>query len=114
MKRQYSSVSVDVMRHLRSENERLLTAAREVEARLERGPLENRISTMLELSHGLRNHLALVEGLLDALTVDHPSRPNPGQSTPTTATPPTRMLWSQGVKVASESEDDRGGPGNAL
>ncbi len=94
MKRQYSSVSVDVIRHLRSENERLLTAARQAEARLQQDPVGNRSATMLELSHGLRNHLALVEGLLDALTLDHPTR--------------------RGSEVASEPGDDHGGPGNTL
>ncbi|MBT8451271.1 MAG: hypothetical protein KJO40_04815 [Deltaproteobacteria bacterium] len=63
-------VTPEVLEKIRSENQRLLQAAQTMEARIETGRLAEAIFIASELGRVLREHVFLVDGVLDVLTPD--------------------------------------------
>ena len=67
-------VSVEVVERIRSEGRRLIERVVELRAELENGRTDRATSVAASVLEQLKEHCALVDGVLDAITTDQPRR----------------------------------------
>lgn len=63
-------VTPEVVRKIRAESEVLLQATESIQASIETGRFDEAAPKAAELGHALREHVLLVDGVLEALTPD--------------------------------------------
>jgi len=63
-------VTPEVLRKIRSENQALLQASKSMQASIETGRFDEAAPIAAALGEVLRNHVLLVDGVLDVLTPD--------------------------------------------
>jgi hypothetical protein len=63
-------VNPEVVQKIRSENQLLLRASRNMQASIETGRFDDAVPIAAELGKVLREHVLLVDGVLDVLTPD--------------------------------------------
>jgi hypothetical protein len=68
--RQTHLVDPEVVQKIRSENQLLLRASKSMQASIETGRFDDAVPIAAELGKVLRQHVLLVDGVLDVLTPD--------------------------------------------
>lgn len=63
-------VTLEVVQKIRSENQALLLATRNIQASIETGRFDEAMPIAAELGKVLRKHVLLVDGVLDVLSPD--------------------------------------------
>lgn len=63
-------VTPEVVRKIRAESQALLRATQSIQASIETGRFDEAGPKAAELGHALREHVLLVDGVLDAVTLD--------------------------------------------
>lgn len=63
-------VTPEVVRKIRADNQELLRATQSIQASIETGSFDEAAPKAASLGHALREHVLLVDGVLDALTPD--------------------------------------------
>jgi hypothetical protein len=66
-------VTPEVVKRIRAENQILLRATQRIQASIETGRFDEAVPIAAELGRALREHVLLVDGILDVLTPDDAS-----------------------------------------
>ena len=67
-------VTPEVLRKIRADNRALLHASESIQASIETGRFDEAVPMAAELGEALREHVLLVDGVLDVLTPDDVSQ----------------------------------------
>ncbi len=84
MRPQTDLVTPEVVRRIRSESRALLERTESIQASIETGRFDEAAPIIAQLRHAFREHVLLVDGVLDVLTPDDVSADEERRSMPKT------------------------------